>query len=85
MRFQIDRTRRAYAESEQGIPFLIGAASRLTVRVMGRLYGGILDEIERLDYDVFQTRAHVSTPRKLRLLADCQRETMSESWRRSWS
>jgi phytoene synthase len=85
MRFQIDRARRAYAESEQGIPFLIGAASRLTVRVMGRLYGGILDEIERLDYDVFQTRAHVSTPRKLRLLADCQRETMSESWRRSWS
>ncbi len=85
MRFQIDRAREAYAEAEQGIPFLIGMASRLTVRVMGRLYGGILDEIERLDYDVFQTRAHVSTSRKLRLLAACQRETIGETLRRSWS
>lgn len=85
MRFQIDRSRQAYAESEQGVPSLIGATSRLTVRVMGRLYGGILDEIERLDYDVFRTRARVSTPRKLRLLAGCQQATIGEHLRRSWS
>lgn len=85
MRFQIDRARRAYAESEQGVPVLIGVTSRLTVRVMGRLYGGILDEIERLNYDIFRTRARVSTPRKLRLLAGCQRETIGEHLRRSWS
>lgn len=85
MRFQIDRARRAYAESERGVPLLIGAASRLTVRVMGRLYGGILDEIERLDYDVFRSRARVSTARKLRLLAGCQLETVGEGLRRSWT
>lgn len=84
MRFQIDRARRAYAESERGIPLLIGSASRLTVRVMGRLYGAILDEIEQRDYDVFRTRARVSTSRKLRLLAACQRETLGEGLRRSW-
>ena len=83
LQFQIGRARRAYAESERGVPLLIGAASRLTVRVMGRLYGGILDEIEHLDYDVFRTRARVSTPRKLRLLASCQLETIGEGLRRS--
>ncbi|QDV38014.1 phytoene/squalene synthase family protein [Tautonia plasticadhaerens] len=85
MRFQIDRARRAYAESGRGVPLLIGATSRLTVRVMGRLYGGILDEIERLDYDVFRSRARVSTARKLRLLAGCQLETIGEGLRRSWT
>jgi phytoene synthase len=84
MRFQIERARAAYAEAGRGVPLLIGAASRLTVRVMARLYGAILDEIERIDYDVFHTRAHVPTPRKLRLLASCQRETLGEGLRRSW-
>ena len=71
MRLQIARARRYYGEAGDGVSDLIGASSRLTVRVMGRLYGGILDEIEKLDYDVFRTRARVSTPRKLALLADC--------------
>ncbi|CAN5876956.1 phytoene/squalene synthase family protein [soil metagenome] len=84
MRFQIDRTRAFYDEAEQGIPFLIGSTSRLTVRVMSRLYGGILDEIEAIGYDVFQTRAHVSTARKLRLLAHCQARTWVEDHRRFW-
>jgi phytoene synthase len=85
LRFQIARARQAYADAERGIPLLIGTTSRLTVRVMGRLYGGILDEVERNDYDVFRNRARVSTPRKLRLLARCQVETMGEGLRRSWT
>ena len=85
MRFQIDRARRAYAESRPGIPALIGGSSRLTVRVMGRLYGAILDEIERLDFDVFRHRARVSTARKLRLLSACLAESTLDGLRRDWS
>ena len=84
MRFQIDRARRYYAESEAGIPWLVGDSSRLTVRVMGRLYGGILGAIERQGLDVFRARARVSTPRKLKTLAACQVETGLDSWRRFW-
>ncbi len=82
MRFQIDRARRYYAEAEAGIPFLVGDSSRLTVRVMGRLYGGILGAIERQGLDVFRGRARVSTPRKLATLAACQFETLGDVSRR---
>ncbi len=84
MRFQIDRARRYYDEAEAGIPDLIGAASRLTVRVMGRLYGGILDAIERQDYDVFRSRAHVPLARKLRTLAGCQKTCWGQDFGRFW-
>lgn len=84
MKFQIERARREYASAELGIPDLIGSSSRLTVRVMGRLYGGILGAIEELEYDVFRSRAHVPTNRKLKTLAACQRETIGESLRSYW-
>jgi len=78
IRFQIARARRLYAEAEPGIPHLIGDTSRLTVRLMGRLYAGILDAIERQDGDVFRARAHVPLPRKVRTLAACQASTWGE-------
>jgi phytoene synthase len=84
MRFQIDRARHYYVESEAGIPWLIGDSSRLTVRVMGRLYGGILGAIERQDLDIFRGRARVTTSRKLTTLAACQVETLGDVWRRFW-
>jgi 15-cis-phytoene synthase len=84
MRFQIERARRYYAESEAGVPWLVGDASRLTVRVMGRLYAGILDAIEELEYDVFRARAHVPFARKLATLAACQAETWQDRARRYW-
>ena len=84
MRFQVDRARRYYREAEAGIPDLIGDSSRLTVRVMGRVYGGILGAIERQGLDVFRARARVDTPRKLATLAACQLETGLDAWRRFW-
>ncbi len=84
MRFQIDRARRYYAQSEAGIPWLVGDSSRLTVRVMGRIYAGILGAIERQGLDVFRGRARVSAPRKLATLAACQIETARDACRRSW-
>lgn len=84
IRWQVARARRYYAEAEAGVPDLVGEASRLTVRVMGRLYGGILDAIERLDYDIFRARAHVPTRRKLAALAGCLIESGRSSWRSGW-
>lgn len=74
MRFQVDRARGYYRQAECGIPDLVGSAARLTVRVMSRLYGGILDEIERLDHDVLRTHAYVGGARKLSLLTVCIRD-----------
>ena len=85
MRFQIDRARRYYAEAEAGIPDLRGDSARLTVRVMGRVYGAILGAIERQDLDPFRGRARVSLPRKLALLAACQAETALDIAKRALS
>jgi len=59
MKFQIERTRQLYEDSWAGVKMLeregqpaIGAASVF--------YQGILDEIERNDYDVFTRRASLS-------------------------
>ncbi len=67
MRSQIDRARDYYRGAEPGILALPGDGSRYCARLMSTVYGGILDEIERADYDVFDRRVRVSFPRKIRL------------------
>ena len=67
MRFQIDRNRRLYAESMPGIA-LLNHDGRFAIGAAAELYGGILDAIERADYDVFSKRAFVGTWGKLRML-----------------
>ena len=84
MKFQIARAREEYRSAERGVTDLIGSTSQLTVRVMERLYGAILDAIEAQRYDIFRTRAHVPTGRKIKLLIACQHETMSERLRSYW-
>jgi len=67
MRFQIERNRRLYAEAMPGIG-LLNPDGRFAIAAAADLYRGILDEIERNDYDNFGRRAVVSTGRKLRML-----------------
>jgi phytoene synthase len=67
MRFQIDRTRRLYAESQPGVA-LLHPDGRLAIAAAAGLYSAILDDIEAHDYDVFTRRAHVSGWGKLRRL-----------------
>lgn len=69
MQFQIHRARENYQSSERGIAALPDDGSRRTVWVMRDVYAGILEEIERVDYDVFRGRVHVSFPRKCGLVA----------------
>ena len=64
MRFQIDRTRKLYAEALPGIG-LLDPDGRFAIGAAAGLYRGILDDIEVHDYDVFSRRAHVSTAGKL--------------------
>ncbi len=65
MRFQIERTRQLYAESEPGIPML-DPDGRLAIAAASDLYRGILEVIERNDYDVFTQRASLSAWEKTR-------------------
>jgi phytoene synthase len=64
MQFQIDRARRLYREAWPGIA-LLNRDGRFSVMAAAELYGGILSEIEALDYDVFSKRAHLSAADKL--------------------
>lgn len=65
MRFQIQRARKFYAQAERGIQKLSPDA-RWPVWAALMLYQQILDEIERNDYDVFNTRAYVPSFKKLK-------------------
>jgi len=58
MKFQLNRARDWFQKSEDGIKWLSSDA-RWPVWTSLRLYRGILDSIERLDYDVFNNRAFV--------------------------
>jgi 15-cis-phytoene synthase len=63
MQFQIKRAREYYRQAEAGICYLI-RDSRLPVWASLMLYQGILDEIERNNYDVFNNRAFVAKYKK---------------------
>ncbi|MFM8258474.1 MAG: phytoene synthase [Vulcanococcus sp.] len=64
MRFQLARARAWFARSEAGVRWLAPDA-RWPVWASLRLYRGILDVIEELDYDVFNHRAYVPTAGKM--------------------
>ncbi|MBD2718493.1 MULTISPECIES: phytoene synthase [unclassified Synechococcus] len=64
MRFQLERARDWFNRSEAGVRWLAPDA-RWPVWASLRLYRGILDVIERLDYDVFNHRAFVPRVGKL--------------------
>ncbi|MFM9109712.1 MAG: phytoene synthase [Prochlorococcaceae cyanobacterium] len=62
--FQLERARDWFARSEAGVRWL-HADARWPVWASLRLYRGILDVIERHNYDVFSRRAYVPTAGKL--------------------
>ncbi|MDY7006518.1 MAG: phytoene synthase [Cyanobacteriota bacterium] len=64
MKFQINRARKFFIDAEKGIRRL-NPDIRWPVWSASMLYSKILDAIERNQYDVFNRRAYVSTPRKL--------------------
>lgn len=64
LRFQIARVRRLEESSRPGID-LLDPTSRPCIEAARVLYCGIVDAVERIDYEVFTERATVSVPRRL--------------------
>ncbi|WP_197408835.1 phytoene/squalene synthase family protein [Chthonomonas calidirosea] len=69
MRFEVERARSYYAEAKKLLP-LLSKEAQPTFAIMYRIYRGILDAIERNNYDVFSRRARVSTWRKVRYVLE---------------
>jgi phytoene synthase len=67
MRFQVERARHYYDAAGPLVPLLL-PAGRAVFLVMSRTYRGLLDAIERRDYDVFSSRVRLSAWRKLLLV-----------------
>lgn len=65
--FQIQRTRRYYQRSDDGIA-LLSSDSRLPVYLARQNYGRILNKIEKNNYDVFNKRAYLNATEKLSIL-----------------
>lgn len=64
MRFQVDRARQYYARGAELHDFL-ERPGRAVLSAMLRIYGALLREIERRNFDVFSRRIRLSAPRKL--------------------
>lgn len=63
MAFQVSRARAFYRSATPGIPML-DPRGRFAVEVAARVYAGILSQIERADYEVFERRAVVPAVEK---------------------
>ena len=66
LKFQIERVRQLQSESAAGIAML-EATSRPCIEAASSLYCGIVDEVEKIGYDVFNKRAKTSTARRVRV------------------
>jgi 15-cis-phytoene synthase len=64
LKFQIRRVRELEAAARPGIS-LLHPTSQPCIEAARVLYCGIVDAVERIDYQVFDTRASVSTPRRV--------------------
>jgi phytoene synthase len=66
LQFQIARVRQLQAEAAPGIAML-EATSRPCIEAASTLYCGIVDEVEKIGYDIFNQRAKTSTARRIRV------------------
>ncbi|MFM8965215.1 MAG: phytoene/squalene synthase family protein [Actinomycetota bacterium] len=64
LKFQINRVRKLKRESDQGIA-LLSPESRPCIQAASELYCGIVDEVEKINYEIFKYRAKTSTLRRL--------------------
>jgi phytoene synthase len=66
LKFQIARVRQLQAEAAPGIAML-EATSRPCIEAASTLYCGIVDEVEKIGYDIFNQRAMTSKARRIRV------------------
>jgi len=63
---QIERVRRLQRESASGIKML-SVQSRACIQAASELYCGIVDEVEKIDYQIFSKRAKTSNWRRMKV------------------
>ncbi len=68
LKFQIARVRQLQKEAAPGIEQL-ESVSRPCIRAASELYCGIVDEVEKIGYDIFNKRAKTSTSRRARVIS----------------
>lgn len=68
LKFQIARVRRLQKDAEPGIE-LLDKTSQPCIRAASELYCGIVDEVEKIGYDIFNKRAKTSSARRARVAA----------------
>lgn len=68
LKFQIERAKNYYKNSSLGIKMIGSLRSRLVVCAMRDMYAGILNSIEKNNYDVFSNRAYVNKLGKISIL-----------------
>jgi 15-cis-phytoene synthase len=66
LKFQIARVRRLQAEAACGIK-LLPPESQPCIEAASELYCGIVDEVEKIDYQIFDKRAKTSTLRRIKV------------------
>lgn len=66
LKFQIERVRALKEEADKGIE-LLAPESRPCIRAASELYCGIVDEVEKIEYQVFEKRAKTSTLRRAKV------------------
>jgi phytoene synthase len=66
LKFQIARVRQLQAEAAPGIAML-EATSRPCIEAASTLYCGIVDEVEKIGYDIVNQRAKTSKARRIRV------------------
>jgi len=66
LQFQIARVRQLQREATPGIAML-SPESRACIEAASELYCGIVDEVEKIDYQIFEKRAKTSTWRRVKV------------------
>ena len=66
LKYQIARVKRLQVQAAPGIQ-LLEPSSRPCIQAASTLYCGIVEEVEKINYDIFNKRAKTSTGRRLRV------------------
>jgi phytoene synthase len=76
LKFQIQRVRDLQSKAELGIKFL-NPTAQPCIRAASELYCGIVDEVEKINYEVFTQRAKTSNWRRLKTAIPAWRQAVA--------
>jgi phytoene synthase len=78
LKFQITRVKRLQEQAAPGIQ-LLEPSSRPCIQAASTLYCGIVEEVEKINYDIFNKRAKTSTARRLRVASSAYLKRLAVS------